>query len=285
MSDLTTLTGQLAAMKQAMIDRLTAQGVTGYTMSSTMEDIVAAYQTLRGLDYDNTTITENGVYIAPNGKTGYNNFTVNVPTGGPATHRKFQVLDRVYDDVSGDSIGTVVGFHYDANDVEYAVVCLDAVYRKNAVSLQAPAVTVPNLPTYGNAYSAESCRETATFNCDKIMDWVNASPSDRAASGVQHCRSNTFYVGGVLYAGQVPTVMEMYKILEFGPEVNAADPTATSYSSNTIIGTRYYLSSIQGGSSSVWGWTNQGTIINGIKNGTYFVVPVLEIPNVVTPAA
>ena len=47
---------------------------------------------------------------------------VPMPTG------KYSLLDRVVDD-SNNSIGIVVGFHFDANDVEYAVVCLDAAYR------------------------------------------------------------------------------------------------------------------------------------------------------------
>ncbi|MBR5354749.1 MAG: hypothetical protein IK122_01310, partial [Alphaproteobacteria bacterium] len=111
MSDLTTLTAQLATMKQKMVQRLTDQGVSGVTTSTPMQDIVDDFATLRALDYDTTTITENGTYVASGNKTGFNNFVVNVPSGGPASHKKYKLLDRVYEDINGDAIGTVVGFH------------------------------------------------------------------------------------------------------------------------------------------------------------------------------
>ena len=129
MSDLTTLTAQLATMKQKMVQRLTDQGISGVTTSTPMQDIVDDFATLRALDYDTTTITENGTYVASGNKTGFNNFVVNVPNGGPASHKKYKLLDRVYEDINGDAIGTVVGFHVDANNVEYAIVALDAAYR------------------------------------------------------------------------------------------------------------------------------------------------------------
>lgn len=68
MSDLTSLTAELATMKQKMVNRLTAQGVPDVTTSTPMQDIVDDFATLRKLNYDTTTITENGTYVASGNK-------------------------------------------------------------------------------------------------------------------------------------------------------------------------------------------------------------------------
>ena len=210
MSDLTTLTGALAAMKQTMVNRLTAQGISGVTTSTPMQDIVDDFATLRALDYDTTTITENGTYVASGNKTGFNNFVVNVPSGGPASHKKYKLLDRVYEDVNGDAIGTVVGFHYDANDVEYAIVALDAVYRLAQGQYLSTNTAVANLPNYSNG-GVYGAKETATFNCDKIL--AQATTSGLTSTAVSHCRAQTFTIAGDSYAGQLPTLMELLKVL------------------------------------------------------------------------
>lgn len=76
------------------------------------------------------TITENGTYLASTDNVdGYSEVTVNVSGGGSG---KYQLLQRISDD-NGTGIGTVSGFFTDANNVEYAVVCLDAQYRISGV--------------------------------------------------------------------------------------------------------------------------------------------------------
>ena len=277
MSDLTTLTGQLASMKQAMIDRLTAQGVSGYTMSSTMADIVAAYNQLQTLNYQTTTITENGTYVSGSQYTGYNNFVVNVPSGGPASHKKYNLLDRVREDVQGDTIGTVVGFHIDANDVEYAIVALDAAYRLASGQYMSSNSSVTNLPQYQNA-GVYGARETATFNCDKIMDWVNGA-TGRSSTAVEHCRSKSFTIAGDTYIGQLPTLMELLKVLEFREAVNTADPTAADNPTLVVPNETNMWSSSQCNNNYGWYVYSGGSTTTNGKNANYFVLPVLEIPN------
>lgn len=283
MSDLTTLTGQLASMKQAMIDRLTAQGVSGYTMQDTMADIVAAYNRLQTLNYDTTTITENGVYASDANHTGFNNFTVNVPAGGPASHKKYNLLDRVREDVQGDTIGTVVGFHIDANDVEYAIVALDAAYRLASGQYISANSSVTNLPQYQNA-GVYGARETATFNCDKIMDWVNGA-TGRSSTAVEHCRSKSFTIAGDTYVGQLPTLMELLKVLEFREAVNTADPTATDNPTLVVPNATSMWSSSQYSNNYGWSVTNLGFPNSNAKSNNCFVLPVLEIPNNLTTNA
>lgn len=276
MSDLTTLTGALATMKQTMVDRLTAQGISGVTTSTPMQDIVDDFATLRRLDYDTTTITENGSYVAPNGKTGYNNFVVNVPSGGPASHKKYKLLDRVYEDVNGDAIGTVVGFHLDANNVEYAIVCLDAAYRLASGQITSTTGTITDLPLYANA-GAYGAKETATFNCDKIL--AQCTTSGWTSSAVSHCRAQTFTVAGAQYAGQLPTIMELLKIFECREAVNTADTTAAANPTLVIPNNQKMWASTAQAVNLVWVVDNNGATYNAVRTNNCFVAPVLEIPN------
>lgn len=282
MSDLTTLTGALAQMKQTMVNRLTSQGISGVTTTTPMQDIVDDFATLRALDYDTTTITENGTYVASGNKTGFNNFVVNVPSGGPASHKKYKLLDRVYEDVNGDAIGTVVGFHYDANDVEYAIVALDAVYRLAQGQYLSTNTAVANLPNYSNG-GIYGAKETATFNCDKIL--AQASTSGLTSTAVSHCRAQTFTIAGDNYAGQLPTLMELLKVMEWRAEVNTADPTATANPTLVVPNNQNMWSSSQYNGNSGWCIGGSGSTGNGGKSSNYFVLPILEIPNALTPNA
>lgn len=276
MSDLTTLTAELATMKQKMVQRLTDQGVSGVTVATPMQDIVDDFATLRALNYDTTEITENGTYVAPDGKTGFNNFVVNVPTGGPATHKKYKLLDRVYEDVNGDAIGTVVGFHLDANNVEYAVVALDAVYRLASGQLTSATGAIADLPLYNNA-GAYGARESATFNCDKIL--AQCATSGWASAALTHCREKTFTIAGESFAGQLPTIMELLKILEFREAVNSADTTAVDNPSLVIPNNQNMWSSTQYNPAAAWYVLTNGNTSNTTRTSSYFVAPVLEIPN------
>ena len=276
MSDLTTLTGALATMKQKMVQRLTDQGVSGVTTSTPMQDIVDDFATLRALDYDTTTITENGTYVASGNKTGFNNFVVNVPSGGPASHKKYKLLDRVYEDINGDAIGTVVGFHLDANNVEYAIVALDAAYRLATGQLTSATGAITDLPLYANA-GAYGAKETATFNCDKIL--AQCTTSGWTSSALTHCRAQTFTVAGAQYAGQLPTIMELLKILECREAVNTADPTAAANPTLVIPNNQNMWASTANNANNAWCVNNNGNTGNTNRTGNCFVAPVLEIPN------
>lgn len=276
MSDLTTLTAQLATMKQKMVQRLTDQGVSGVTTSTPMQDIVDDFATLRALDYDTTTITENGTYVASGNKTGFNNFVVNVPNGGPASHKKYKLLDRVYEDINGDAIGTVVGFHLDANNVEYAIVALDAAYRLATGQYMSNNSSVTGMTNYGNA-GAYGAKETATDNCDKIL--AQCTTSGYTSSAVSHCRAQTFTVAGTQYAGQLPTIMELLKILECREAVNTADTTAAANPTLIIPNATAMWASTQCSSSRAWSVSGTGFTSSTDRTSNYFVAPVLEIPN------
>ena len=276
MSDLTTLTAQLATMKQKMVQRLTDQGVSGVTTSTPMQDIVDDFATLRALDYDTTTITENGTYVASGNKTGFNNFVVNVPSGGPASHKKYKLLDRVYEDINGDAIGTVVGFHLDANNVEYAIVALDAAYRLATGQLTSATGAITDLPTYANA-GAYGAKETATFNCDKIL--AQCTTSGWTSSALTHCRAQTFTIAGAQYAGQLPTIMELLKILECREAVNTADPTAAANPTLVIPNNQNMWASTAYAANNAWYVGGNGYTNTTSRTNNYFVAPVLEIPN------
>ena len=276
MADLTTLTASLSTMKQAMVDRLVAQGDTTIQNNDTMQTIVNHYEQLRKINNQSLTITENGTYVKSGDYTGLNNIVVNVPEGGPATHKKFALLDRVYEDIDGTAIGTVVGFHTDAQGVEYAVVALDAQYRSASGSYMSSTGSIADLPTYSNA-GVYGARETATFNCDKIL--AQATASGWTSSAVEHCRNQSFTIDGATYAGQLPTLMELLKVLEWREAVNAADTTAESNPTLIVPNNQNMWSSSQNSSNNGWLVYNYGNTNTDNKTNAYFVLPVLEIPN------
>lgn len=195
--------------------------------------------------------------------------------GAGGSSGKYQVLDRVKDD-SNNEIGTVVGFHTDANNTEYAVVALDAVYRLAQGQYLSTNTAVANLPKYSNG-GVYGAKETATFNCDKIL--AQATASGITSTAVSHCRSKTFMVDSVQYAGQLPTLMELLLVMQWRAEVNTADPTATANPTLVVPNNQNMWSSSQ--YSSPYGWCiGIGGTINGIsKAADCFVAPVLEIPN------
>ena len=205
-----------------------------------------------------------------------------IPAGGSSG--KYALLDRVKDD-SNNEIGTVSGFFTDANDVEYAVVCLDAQYRKASDTWSSVKVTVTNLPEYnmdGAAIDlmANIYTDTATSNCDKILDWCSASGNTSAA--VSHCRSKSFVIGGTTYYGQLPNLCELFHICANRAGISNADTSKSSYSSLDIATWPQSWSSSQNTSSYAWCIYVNGAVKDLTnKTNSYFIVPVLEIPNAV----
>jgi len=189
---------------------------------------------------------------------------------------KYKVLDRVKDD-SNNEIGIVVGFHRDANNTEYAIVVLDAQFRLNDGQMMSRSLEIPALPGYDN-YSVYGAKETATFNCDAIL--ARATAIGATSTAISHCRAQTFMVDGVQYAGQVPTLMELVKILEFMTDINAADPTASSYPSLVLpMTSNYFTSTVY---YSYWLWCaaySQGRLGSIGVSYDAFIAPILELPN------
>ena len=222
------------------------------------------------------TITVNGTYNASSDNLdGFSSVTVDVPS---APTKKYNLLDRVKDD-SNNEIGTVSGFFTDANNVEYAVVCLDAQYRTEDVTWCSNTSTVvTDLPIYsGSQWGPWEAKETATFNTQKILDFCTANGYTSGACS--HCRSKSFTIDGTTYYGQVPNMLEINDIVRNHTAINIADTTASSYSSYDFSEGRLAWSSSQYSNTRAWIASKFGAMQNTEKNGPYFVVPVLEIPN------
>lgn len=201
-------------------------------------------------------------------------------SGGGSDDGKYQLLQRISDD-NNNEIGTVSGFFTDSNDVEYAVVLLDAQYRLAKgvyCSVTSPAVT--NLPTYSNN-KLWSNKDTATFNTQKILDFCAAKSG--TSSACSHCRNKSFVIDGVTYYGQYPNINQMIDILRNRIALNAADTTAGSYSSLIIpeSGNNPYIlgTSTQKYTGYSWAFFQGGTMENWVSDNYTMIFPVLEIPN------
>ena len=275
MSDLTTLTGGLAEMKTKMYNRLVAQGDTTITTTDTMQTFVDHYANLVAKAGATLTVTENGTYTASTSLiSGYGSVTVNVPAGGPATKAKYKIGDRVYDSGNND-IGMVFGFYTDANDVEYAVVCLNAEHRLNQGKWADSTGSITNMPLYNSVNTAAwgIGTETATANCDLIL-------ASKTSTAVSHCRSKSFLIDGTTYYGQLPNVCELLQMFAMHYKINANDPTASSAGTTLNFASwKDSWSSSQYNSNGGWYVTTSGGTGGTNKANNSFVAPVLEIPN------
>lgn len=211
-----------------------------------------------------------------------------IPSGGTPSG-KYQLLQRIKDD-SNNEIGTVSGFFTDANDVKYAVVCLDAQYRlANAVwCSNNSAVTDMPIYNYANETSWYEATETATFNTQKILDYCTAN--SYTSTACTHCRSQSFTIDNVTYYGQLPNMRELFDMWSNRTQIEQLDITASSYSSvNFSTIKRQIFSSNQNSNNFAWGffgtnsWSGEygdGTIIGRNKSwAKTCAFPVLELPN------
>ena len=192
---------------------------------------------------------------------------INVGGGSVTPSAKYKLLQRVIDD-SNNEIGTVSGFFTDKNDVEYAVVCLDAIYRKSSAQWASATENVTNMPLYSNL-TIWDAPETATENTTLIL-------ASTTSSACTHCRSKSFTIGGVTYYGQLPNIIELVDIARHRTAINAAD---TSGGSITIVTNTTYWSSSQFTINNGWCISANGTVGASGKIYNYSVCPVLEIPN------
>lgn len=196
--------------------------------------------------------------------------TANVSVGGG-----YNVLDRVKDDSDND-IGCVVGFHTDANNQKYAVVCINKQYRPadNTCQYLSSNTEVIGIPLYMSNMVWEA-PETATFNCDKIL--AQATADNLTSSAVSVCRGISFVIGGTTYYGQLPTIFQLVNIMQLRTKINNSDPSQTG----TNIGTGYawsFWSSTQRYQTQAWQIGTNGNADYTSKTQGRAVVPVLEIP-------
>jgi hypothetical protein len=199
--------------------------------------------------------------------------------GSPTPTGKYQLLQRVKDD-SNNEIGTVCGYHTDANNQKYAVVCLDAQYRLASGSfLSRSNVSITGLNVYTNGAFWEST-DTATSNCDKVLAFANDKGDTSRA--VNHCRSKSFVIGGTTYYGQLPNIVELTDIWRNVTAINTADTSAASYPSLVFTLSIMTMSSTQFRNISNKFYYMLINDIGGVNYGDYsfatFVAPVLEIP-------
>lgn len=200
-----------------------------------------------------------------------------VISGGssPTPSGKYQLLQRVTDD-SNNEIGTVCGFHTDANDVEYAVVCLDAQYRLASGQYLSVQALVTGLQQFGTQV-VWGYLDTATSNCDKILAFIDGTAY--TSSAVSHCRSKSFVVDGTTYYGQLPTIVELTDVFRNRIAINTKDTSAGQYSSLVVPYAIATWSSTQANDAKGWQIKYDGTIGLINKNSDAFVIPILELPN------
>lgn len=212
-----------------------------------------------------TAITTKGGTVTANG--GSSHLATDIATI-PTSSGRYRLLDRVKTD-SNVEIGTVSGFFTDDNDVEYAVVCLDATYRNSSVSYASNNTTVVSLPYYKNQGVYEESN-TATYNTTKILDRVTST-------ACSHCRNQSFTIGGTTYYGQLPNIIELIDIFKHRTAINNLD---TSGGSIIIPSSTVTWSSTSYSVSSAWAINAAGRVVNtNSRASSYLCIPVLEIPN------
>lgn len=190
--------------------------------------------------------------------------------GGGSGGDKYKVGDRVNDD-SNNPVGTVSSIFTDGNGVRYAVVCLDAQYRSAGGQYSSSTTILHGLPAYTNQ-RVWSATETATTNTTAIL---NTSTS----TACSHCRSKTFTIDGISYAGQFPNLPELINIFLNRTLINDNDPTASSHNTLIIPAAKETWSSTQSGVSYAFSIRGNGGVKeNYSKSNDAFVIPVLEIP-------
>lgn len=213
-----------------------------------------------------------GKGVTPTGDiTTYATAIGNISGGGSSG--KYQLLDRVKDD-SNNEIGTVSGFFTDANDVEYAVVCLDAQYRDYPLTFLSYDDGRTGLTRYTNE-AIFSARETATFNTQKLLNYC--SSYGYTSEACSHCRNLSFAIDGTSYSGQLPNSTEVLNIFIYRTKINSLDATASQPNAHIIPTNTETLTSNIGASGKCWKVTAYGFQPYGSESDGY-VIPVLEIP-------
>lgn len=198
---------------------------------------------------------------------------------GGGSSGKYQLLQRIKDD-SNNEIGTVSGFFTDGNDVEYAVVCLDAQYRNGATQWCSQRSTVTNMPLYNDNVTAwwyNNAKETATQNTQLILDFCTAG--GYTSTACSHCRSKSFTINGITYYGQLPNLREVFDIWLHRADIESMDTSASTSTLTNFSSARSIWSSSQLHSNQGWSFGSQGGIYGTVKINSFYACPVLELPN------
>lgn len=186
-------------------------------------------------------------------------------------------LTRISDD-TGNEIGTWYMNFADANSNVFKVIVLDAQYRNASTQWCSNRNPITNMPLYSDLVSSNvwEAGETATTNTQYILDYCTAN--SYSSTACSHCRSQSFTIGGVIYYGQLPNVLEGSYIARNYNSFDALDTSASSQSSlNFSVSRRIWLSN-QCTASFGLTLTPSGTIYTYTKTYTSFACPVLEIP-------
>ena len=234
---------------------------------------ISSALTLLNQDIQNarTAIVNKGGTVTSGG--GSSQLATDIATIPSGSSGKYKLLDRVKDD-SNNEIGTVSGFFTDVNDVEYAVVCLDAQYRYTGRTYSTTQTAVTNMPLYNNQIRANAweSKVTATTNTDLILASVT-SPA------CNHCRSKSFTIDGITYYGQLPNVIEVSDIAKNYNTLENLDTFASQYSGTNFSSARTIWASNQYTATNAWRLATTGAIRDSAKDTSLLVCPVLEIPN------
>ena len=254
-----------------------------------MTTIAEKLTTINGALGDIKTAIE-GKDVTPTGDiTTYATAIGNISGGGSSG--KYQLLQRVEDD-NGNEIGTVSGFFTDANDVEYAVVCLDKVYRANRDvgsydmygddGFNDEYTTLLNY-SVSNIVYAFSKKDTSTAITDMWYSQHWSSSTDSSNSAILYARSLSFTIDGETYQGQVPNMCELSDIAKNYSELDLLDTSSGSnsltnlFTQNTDHGCYSCIPHNKNDFVGIYGYTD-GTFY-AIAGETMTVAPVLEIPN------
>lgn len=194
----------------------------------------------------------------------------------------YQLLDRVIGEYDGryKEVGTVVGF-FTKNNVEYAVVCLDAVFRNSGIFSTSTA-QIPNLPIYNNIYSSNiwGATETGTENTEIILNNFSSTILSNMYNNVQ------INAAGRVYHGVLPNIQEAVMIAKYYAQIENKDTSSggVRFNEAKTLWTSNQLSYTSGSTTIYTMWTitdkgyANGNLRKNQRGGAVFC-PILEFPN------
>lgn len=175
-------------------------------------------------------------------------------------------------------IATVVG-QYSSNDgKKYMFAVLDSTYYTKTAWANSVYGTDTGLPNYSSSVPTSQNLESATYNTDYILNNYSGN-----LEAFQHCRNaGNLTFNGQLYQFQLPNADEVQRIYDNRAKLYELDPTTSTNTSYNLAnwdfnGSSYLWSSNEYNSGSSWKLNSDGSWGYGVKNGTFGVVPILEI--------
>lgn len=206
---------------------------------------------------------------------------------GGGSSKKYSLLQRVKDDTNTE-IGTVAGFETDTNNIEYAVVVLDASYRETGETSSKTCSANPSgasgFSEGRNFFTLFSNKDTAKSACDKAVAAMTTISGTSPL--VTYCRSFSFTIDGVVYTAQAPTMLIALMCAEHATELTNLDPTVSSHPDERLGDSRIRtVSLVDSTATSPYSWSvdsdtatsTTSRFLSYTAGGT--AVPVLEIPN------